>query len=170
MTKEEDDALFPPAWGWQSYESAFREAAEREALIRESEMCHGSGIQAEIQTRWLDYERTKFLHWWDDQVFKGRLPTDDVLVRMEDAHGRHLEAILDRAIADARLRLRGVQKTLTFFGQRPDLSNDHNPPVGSLSPENDNERNGPVPPSPTPAGPVPAFPCKSRDTDRRHRR
>jgi hypothetical protein len=48
MTKPDDrEPLFPPEWGWEKYESAFREYAERIAQAEERHPERGQVQQGE---------------------------------------------------------------------------------------------------------------------------
>lgn len=137
MSKD-DNAIFPSKWGWRKYEPAFSELMNRLAQTQEATAPNGRLLNTGSSLTCTDYEGIKLNHWWERQVKEGRLPSDNLLLGMNGDLGRQLDNIFDQALARARLNLRSDQKTLTFFGQRPNLSSTYNPPSGELLPRNNN--------------------------------
>lgn len=164
ILSEKNDPLFPPEWGWQEYEPAFRELMERIALTQETDAPHGRVVNTGVGLRTLDYEGVKMERWMDRQIASGRLPPDDQLFDFDSPRSDQLDAIFDGSLVAAKLRIRGERKSLTVFGQRPSLAADYNPPFGELAPENSNDR--PPPATPSPDSPTRSFPCKTRHTGR----
>lgn len=125
-----DKQLFPPEWGWDKYEKAFLEAAEREAQVREAQtrmsLCP---IENEIAERWSAYEGTKLLAWWDEQVLKGRLPDDGAL----------MSKIAGEAAPTYRA---GLERARVQVQSSPPAGAERNPPSGILAPANGNDRPG----------------------------
>ncbi|GAB5470394.1 MAG: hypothetical protein Kilf2KO_34240 [Rhodospirillales bacterium] len=122
-----DKRLFPSAWGWDKYEKAFLEAAERDAQVREA-LARASlyPIENEIAKRWSAYEGTKLLAWWDEQVLKGPLPDDAALMAKIDGEGAlSYQVGLERGRAQA-------ESSPSSAGA------DRNPPSGTLAPANGN--------------------------------
>ena len=161
------DPIFPPDWGWQRHEPAFRELMQRIALTQETDAPHGRVVNTGVGLRTLDYEGVKMERWWDRQVASGRLPPDHQMFDFDSPRSDQLDAIFDGKLAAARLRIRSERKTLTIFGERPSLADTYNPPSGELVPENSNSR--PPPARPGPHGPAPTSPINNRDSGRRRR-
>lgn len=137
---DDDGPLFPPQWEWDGYEEAFREASERMAQAFEADAAiDDHPLGPEIGSRWARYEDTKALNWWDDQVVRRRLPDDPELIRKVDGEaGKDLRSIMDRALAEKRLELRGALKASSAPSDSNANRVDFNPPSGSLAPANGN--------------------------------
>lgn len=167
MTDEIDDPIFPPQWRWRKYEPAFRELMNRLAQTQEADAPYGRWLHTKTVPQRLDYEGVKTERWWTTQNIKGNLPRE--IFDFQNPRSHQVDAIFNAALARARLRLRGAQKTLTFFGQRPNLTERYNPPSGELIPKNDNELNQPAPATP---GHTPSrtFTCAPNSRVRGHRR
>lgn len=136
MSEFEDDRLFPEDWNWQRYEAGMRQLARNIAAAAETPDSYRKIAFESPYAGLTDYETVKLFNSMDRARMAGTIPSPELLSALDQERQREFDQIIKRTVAVERLRIRGEQMTLTFFGCRPKASEFGNAPEGKLAPRN----------------------------------
>ena len=137
MNEFDDEPLFPDQWNWQQYEAGIRQLTRQIAAAAETPDPYRKLAFETPRAKLSDYESVKLNDWIDRASMAGDLPTAETISKLDEQQRSELDHILRNRVAFERLRIRGAQMTLTFFGCRPKPSQFGNASEGKLIPRND---------------------------------